>query len=69
MEITLKAARVNMGLSQQDAARKIGISTDTLKHYECGKTYPDVPIIKKIESVYGVQYADIIFCPCITLKE
>lgn len=54
--ISLKAARVNKGLTQEAAAKMLGISVFTLINYESGKSYPDVPIIKKIEKVYGVPY-------------
>lgn len=61
MPITLKAARMNKGYNQYDAAKLIGVSSDTLSNYERGKSFPDVPIIKKIEEVYGVKYDDINF--------
>ncbi|MCI8362234.1 MAG: helix-turn-helix transcriptional regulator [Clostridia bacterium] len=63
MKFTLKALRINKGLSQDEASRLIGVSTDTLSNYERGITYPDVPIIKNIEEVYGIEYKDIIFLP------
>ena len=63
MKLTLKAIRINKGLSQEEASRKIGVSVDTLGNYERGITYPDVPILKKIEKVYEVEYKDIIFLP------
>lgn len=63
MAITLKSARVNKGLTQAKAAEIIGVTADTLSNYERGKSYPDVPIIKKIESAYGVSYSDLIFLP------
>lgn len=63
MAITLKSARVNVGLTQAKAAEKIGITVDTLSNYERGKSYPDVPVIQKIEEVYGVSYSDLIFLP------
>jgi putative transcriptional regulator len=63
MAITLRAARVNRKLSQREAAKLIGISVDTLSNYERGSRFPDVPVISKIEQVYGVSYADIIFLP------
>lgn len=63
MAITLKSARVNVGLTQVKAAEKIGITVDTLSNYERGKSYPDVPVIQKIEEVYGVSYSDLIFLP------
>ncbi len=61
MKITLKAARVNAGLSQSEAAEKLGISMSTMNNYEKGATFPDVPTIKKMEEVYGIGYDDIIF--------
>lgn len=67
MAMTLKAARINKGLSQKEAATQIGISPYTLGNYERGKSYPDVLIIKRIEKAYGIKYEDIIFCPKITL--
>ena len=62
MEITLKSARVNKGLTQEQAAKLIGVTTDTLSNYERGKSFPDVPVIKKIEDVYGVPYSALKFC-------
>lgn len=63
MQLTLKAARVQAGLTQKEAAKKIGISPDTLYNYENQKSFPDIPVLKKIEQVYGVNYSDIIFLP------
>ncbi len=63
MGISLKAARINKKLTQKEAALKLGISEYTLGNYENGKSYPDIPILKKIESLYGVSYNDLIFLP------
>ncbi len=61
MAITLRSARVNKGLTQVKAAELIGITPDTLSNYERGKSYPDVPIIQRMEQVYGVSYSELIF--------
>jgi transcriptional regulator with XRE-family HTH domain len=61
MAITLKAARVNVGLTQIDAAKALGISPDTVRKYEQGETFPDVPMIRKIEALYRISYNDIDF--------
>lgn len=61
MKCTMKAIRVNKGLTQEQAAKGIGISVETLANYEKGITYPDIPILKKIENFYNVSYNDIIF--------
>ena len=64
MAITLKAARINVGMTQKEAAERLGISPDTLIKYEAGETFPTVPTIRKIESLYGLTYNDINFlCP------
>lgn len=61
MAMTLKTARVAKNLTQVEAAKKIGVSVDTLANYEVGKSYPNIPILKVIERVYGVEYKDLIF--------
>lgn len=63
MGITLKAARINTGYSQEEAAKILGISASSLSNYERGKSYPDVPVIKKIEDLYRISYDQIIFLP------
>ena len=63
MAITLRSARVNKGLTQVKAAELIGITPDTLSNYERGKSYTDVPIIQRMEQVYGVSYSELIFLP------
>lgn len=61
--MTLKQARELKGYNQEEAAKLIGISKDTLGNYERGKSYPDVPIIRRIEELYGVPYNRLIFLP------
>ena len=61
MPMTLKAIRTNLSLKQNEAAVLLGIEPRTLSSWENGKTFPNVPQIKKIEEVYGVPYEDIKF--------
>lgn len=63
MGITLKAARINANLNQNEAAKLIGVTTETLSNWERGKSFPDVPKIMKIEETYKLSYSDIIFLP------
>lgn len=63
MAITLKSARVNKNLTQAEAAKMLGISTETLSNYERGKSFPDVPVIKRMEDLYDLPYSELIFCP------
>lgn len=62
-KIPLKYARELRGLTQTEAAKLIGVSVDTLSNYERGKSYPDIPILRKIEDVYGVPYSNLSFLP------
>ena len=59
--ISLKAARVNADLSQQEAAKRLGISKATLQNYEAGNTVPDILMSRKIEEVYGFPMDYIFF--------
>lgn len=60
---TLRTAREKCKLTQEEAAKKIGISPDTLSNYERGRSYPDIPVLRKIEEVYQVTYEQLIFLP------
>lgn len=63
MRMTLKTAREMTGLTQAEAAKELGVSTDTLGNYERGKSYPDIPVLRKIETLYKVHYDQLIFLP------
>jgi DNA-binding XRE family transcriptional regulator len=52
--ITLKAARVNAGMTQAEAARAVGVKRETILHYETGRTKPKAAIIEKLCKVYGM---------------
>jgi putative transcriptional regulator len=60
-KMSLKAARVNRKLTQNEAAKKLGIARKTLQSWESGLTYPNALQILDIENVYHVKYDDIIF--------
>lgn len=62
-KITLKAARVNVCLSQKEAASKLGVSNKTLCSWESGKSFPKADQIVAICNLYGVFYDDLIFLP------
>lgn len=60
-KITLKAARVNAGLTREEAAEKCKISVSTLKNWELGINYPKLPAIDKLCNLYGIKYDNINF--------
>lgn len=61
--MTLKAARVNKGLTQKEAAKLIGISPSALAKWENFKSYPSNRWIPKILEIYSVSYDELIFLP------
>ena len=68
MQITLKAARMNVNLTQSEAAEKIGVTVDTIGNWERAKSFPNALQIRRIEEVYGIPYNDLIFLPNKTLS-
>lgn len=70
MKYSLRAIRINRKETQEQAAKGIGISVETLANYEKGITYPDILMLQRIENHYGVNYNDIdFFCNDITVKQ
>ncbi|MFP5522331.1 helix-turn-helix domain-containing protein [Peptococcus simiae] len=61
LKITLAAARCNKGLRQKEAAEALGVTPKTLSRWENSQSFPDVQNIKKIESLYGIEYRNLIF--------
>lgn len=51
-KISLKAARVNAGLSQRQAAARIGVCLSTIRNYENGSTIPSWDKVRLIQIVY-----------------
>lgn len=67
-KITLKAARVNVGLTQKQAAILLCVSNKTLCNWEKGLAYPTTKYVDKICSLYGVTYDMLTFRPPIRFK-
>lgn len=63
LKISLKAARVNAGLSQKEAAEALNVSNKTLCAWENSKTFPAADKIDAICNLYGVSYDNIVFLP------
>lgn len=53
--LTLKAARVNAGLSVKEASALVGITEDTCYRYENGKSSPKIGTALKLAEAYGVS--------------
>lgn len=61
MKITLKAARVNAGMTQKEAADKIGVSETTIINWENGKTACNARMMPKIAALYNIPCENLIF--------
>lgn len=61
LKISLAAARVNAGFTQRESAKVLGVSTRTLVNWENGRSFPTMPQIDAICSLYGVSVDNLIF--------
>ena len=61
MKISLRALRINAGLTLKEASKQLSISSETLRSYENKKTFPDFKRLSKILSLYYVKYGDIVY--------
>lgn len=61
-QVTLKAARVNAGLSQTEAAQAVSVSKHTIIKWERGETAPTAWQFKELCNLYRVPM-DNIFLP------
>lgn len=51
----LRMLRERMGITQSEAARRMGIVRTTYSNYEAGNREPDNETLKKIADFYGVS--------------
>jgi len=58
---TLKALRINKGLTLEQASKELDVNITTLSSYENAKTFPDVQTINKILELYETTYDNINF--------
>ncbi len=61
MKIQLKAARVNANLTQEDVAKTLKISKNSIVNYESYTSVPSVDLAKKLAALYGMIVDDIIW--------
>ena len=61
IKISLKAARVNAGLTQKEAAAALSVSNKTLGSWEAGASMPNVKAVTAICALYGIEYDNLFF--------
>ena len=62
LQISLAAARVNAGMTQEDVAREMHVSKQTIVNWEKGKVMPNFATLNTLSSLYKIP-ADNIFLP------
>lgn len=60
MAITMKAARLNAGYTQEQAAKKLGVNKCTLVNWESGKTAPTIWQWEDLCDLYEMGFGDIL---------
>lgn len=63
MRMTIKALRVNVGLTQIEFAKKVNVNVKTVQNWESGASCPRADKMPEICTVLGCQINDIIFLP------
>lgn len=59
MRMSLKAARTNSNLTQEEVAMRLRVTKKTVSSWENGKTLPTLDKIEAICELYGLSYDDI----------
>ena len=67
IQISLAAARVNAGMTQEEVAKKMGISKQTIINWEKGKNIPGIPEMEMMSKLYAMLQ-DYIFLPSYSTK-
>ncbi|MDO4170808.1 MAG: helix-turn-helix transcriptional regulator [Lachnospiraceae bacterium] len=59
MKISIKGARVEKGMTQQQSGDAMGVTRETISNWERGITAPTAPQLMKLCELYGVNISDI----------
>lgn len=62
VQISLAAARVNAGMTQEEVAKEMGVSKQTIINWEKGRNVPGIPEMLRISNIYNISQ-DYIFLP------
>lgn len=56
--MTLRELRLKKGYTQQELAKKLNVSQQTIAKWEGGKGYPRVNALFKLSKIFGVKIDD-----------
>lgn len=57
----LKQLRLESGLTQDEAAEKLGFTRQTISSYETSRTQPDIETLMRLANVYGAGLEDVLY--------
>ena len=57
--MTLKEIRLKKGVTQVELAKHVGISQQTISHYETGRAKPSLDVAVKLAKALGVSVEEI----------
>lgn len=61
MQITLEAARINAGYTQEEAGKRFGVHYQTIAKWEENNSRMPYEMIKRIPEIYGIPSKYIFF--------
>lgn len=67
IQISLAAARVNAKMTQEQVAKEMHVSKQTIVNWEKGKNAPGIPEMEMLSRIYNMPQ-DFIFLQCNSTK-
>ena len=61
LQISLAAARVNAGMTQEDVSRALKVSKNTIVSWEKGATEPTISRVRELSELYNIPLDNIFF--------
>ena len=55
IQISLAAARVNAGFTQDEVAKKLHVSNKTIVNWEKGYVIPSFIVLRTLAEIYGIK--------------
>ena len=59
LQISLAAARVNAGMTQEDVAKETHVSKNTVLNWEKGKVIPNFSTVQVLSALYNIPVNNI----------
>ncbi len=65
----IKSARINKGYTQKDVANILGVTDKAVSKWECGRSFPDITLIKSISTVLDIDVYKLVGIACDSKEE